>query len=227
MPRNRMVKAEFWDDEKLSTISRDARLTFIGLWTHSDDYGVVKGHHSWLKNKIYPYESINVETFQKWLGELEKILCIIPFDAEGEKFYYIRNFDKHQVINRPSEHRNPKPSQQFIDEYMNTHGILSESSCNKREVKEKYKEKYKEKGTFVPPTLDQITKYCKERKNSVDPQRWLDHYTANGWMIGKNKMKDWKAAVRTWEQRGDNNSTQKTDIPRYVPSAEDKAQWRM
>jgi hypothetical protein len=46
-------------------------------------------------------------------------------------------------------------------------------------------------------------------------------------MIGKNKMKDWKAAVRTWEQRGDNNSTQKTDIPRYVPSAEDKAQWRM
>ena len=105
-----MVKAEFWDDEKLSTISRDARLTFIGLWTNSDDYGVVKGHHSWLKNKIYPYESINVETFQKWLGELEKILCIIPFDAEGEKFYYIRNFDKHQVINRPSEHRNPEPT---------------------------------------------------------------------------------------------------------------------
>jgi hypothetical protein len=54
---------------------------------------------------------------------------------------------------------------------------------------------------FVPPTLDQVTYYCKERKNSVDPQRFIDFYEARGWMIGKNKMKDWKAAVRTWESR--------------------------
>lgn len=53
---------------------------------------------------------------------------------------------------------------------------------------------------FTPPTVDQVREYCWERCNSVDPQRFVDYYSSNGWMVGKNKMKDWKAAVRTWEQ---------------------------
>ena len=54
---------------------------------------------------------------------------------------------------------------------------------------------------FTPPTLEEVAAYCQERNNGVDPQKWYDFYAAKGWMIGKNKMKDWKAAVRTWEKR--------------------------
>lgn len=54
---------------------------------------------------------------------------------------------------------------------------------------------------FTPPTVEQVQEYCWERGNCVDPQRFVDYYTSNGWMVGKNKMKDWKAAVRTWEQK--------------------------
>ena len=54
---------------------------------------------------------------------------------------------------------------------------------------------------FVPPTVDEVRDYCYDRGNAVDPQRFVDYYTSNGWMVGKNKMKDWKAAVRTWEQK--------------------------
>jgi uncharacterized protein YdaU (DUF1376 family) len=53
---------------------------------------------------------------------------------------------------------------------------------------------------FVPPTLDQIRSYCNERLNNVDSNKFIDHYTSNGWLVGKNKMKDWKAAIRTWEK---------------------------
>lgn len=53
---------------------------------------------------------------------------------------------------------------------------------------------------FAPPNVEQVREYCWERGNSVDPQRFVDYYSSNGWMVGKNKMKDWKAAVRTWEQ---------------------------
>lgn len=60
---------------------------------------------------------------------------------------------------------------------------------------------------FIPPTLEQVKEYCKERRNKVDAQRWLNHYTSNGWMVGKNRMKDWKAAIRTWENNGINNTT--------------------
>ena len=54
---------------------------------------------------------------------------------------------------------------------------------------------------FTPPTVDEVRAYCQGRQNGVDPQRFVDYYTSNGWMVGKNKMKDWKAAVRTWEQK--------------------------
>ena len=54
---------------------------------------------------------------------------------------------------------------------------------------------------FTPPTVEEVQDYCWERGNAVDPQRFVDYYTSNGWMVGKNKMKDWKAAVRTWEQK--------------------------
>lgn len=52
---------------------------------------------------------------------------------------------------------------------------------------------------FIPPTLEEVTSYCQERKNGIDPQKFIDHYTANGWMRGKTKIKDWKACIRTWE----------------------------
>ena len=52
---------------------------------------------------------------------------------------------------------------------------------------------------FTPPDFSEVQAYCQERGKGVDPERWFNYYTANGWMVGKNKMKDWKAAVRTWE----------------------------
>jgi len=56
---------------------------------------------------------------------------------------------------------------------------------------------------FTPPTLEEIEAYCRERNNNVEPVRFFNFYESKGWMVGKNKMKDWKAAVRTWEKRED------------------------
>lgn len=55
---------------------------------------------------------------------------------------------------------------------------------------------------FIPPTVDEVRSYCIERNNSVDPERFVDYYESKGWLIGKTKMKSWKAAVRTWERNG-------------------------
>ena len=53
---------------------------------------------------------------------------------------------------------------------------------------------------FTAPTLEEVKEYCAERKNGVDAERFVNYYTANGWKVGKNPMKDWKAAVRSWER---------------------------
>lgn len=60
---------------------------------------------------------------------------------------------------------------------------------------------------FTPPSVEEIVKYCTERDKGVDAQRFFDFYTAKDWMIGRNKMKDWRAAVRTWENTGLYNIT--------------------
>ena len=54
---------------------------------------------------------------------------------------------------------------------------------------------------FAPPTFEQVADYCAKRGNGIDPQAFIDHYTSNGWKVGNAPMKDWQAAVRTWEQR--------------------------
>lgn len=53
--------------------------------------------------------------------------------------------------------------------------------------------------SFVKPSLDDVRSYCQERNNQVDAERWFNYYSSNGWKVGKNSMKDWRAAVRTWE----------------------------
>jgi hypothetical protein len=65
---------------------------------------------------------------------------------------------------------------------------------------------------FYPPTLDEVKQYCEERKNNIDPMAFIDFYSSKGWMIGKNRMKDWKAAVRTWERKRKEQSKAESSV---------------
>ena len=80
--------------------------------------------------------------------------------------------------------------------------------CAEKEIE---KEKDTPKGVcrFAPPTIEEVREYCRERGNKVDPEKFIDFYTSKGWMVGKNKMKDWKAAVRTWEKKDAQASTER------------------
>ena len=81
---------------------------------------------------------------------------------------------------------------------------------NKREGADKPAPPPTKTKRFVKPTLDEVQAYCLERQNSVDPESFIDFYESNGWKVGKNPMKDWKAAVRTWERRDNNRPRYKT-----------------
>ena len=66
---------------------------------------------------------------------------------------------------------------------------------------------------FIPPSVEEVQSYCDERMNNVDAENFCDFYQAKNWMVGKNKMKDWKAAVRTWER---NRKGEGKDKDRYA-----------
>lgn len=113
---------------------------------------------------------------------------------------------RKEIANKRWENKDAQAM--HMHEHMDMHtGCLSFSSSN---IPSKKKKVYRAKSP-IPPPIEEVISYCKERKNGIDPQKWYDHYAARGWMIGKNKMKDWKAAVRTWEQ---NEFSTKTVNPR-------------
>ena len=76
---------------------------------------------------------------------------------------------------------------------------------------------------FSPPAVENVRKYCQERGNDVDPQRFVDFYAAKGWKVGSQPMQDWQAAVRTWEQRGEKAPVRQTTQQAYTqrPHKED------
>lgn len=105
------------------------------------------------------------------------------------------NYRKFQDI--PEESTSKSTSKSTSDQPATNQQLTTNNKDNK---KNKIRESVRAK-RFTPPNVDEVRAYCEERGNSVDAQRFVDFYTANGWKVGKNSMRDWKAAVRTWERR--------------------------
>ena len=68
--------------------------------------------------------------------------------------------------------------------------------------------------TFHKPTLDEIREYCQSRQNNVDPEQFLNFYESKGWMVGKTPMRDWRAAIRTWEKRENDSPRRRSPMTR-------------
>jgi hypothetical protein len=85
---------------------------------------------------------------------------------------------------------------------------IQENRIEENRTEKKKTDQKREVKRFAPPTLEEVRAYCQERMNTVDPERFVDYYTSNGWKVGKNPMKDWKAAVRSWERS--DSATQKS-----------------
>ena len=130
MARIRTIKPKFWDDTKIGRISRDARLLYMGLWSFSDDIGVVIGDTIWLKSKIFPYDQIQVQQFEKWMNELvtNGFICLLSY--KEERFIYLPNFTRHQVINKPNHEDLNIPKLLIDSNKDDIHVLITEQSRN-------------------------------------------------------------------------------------------------
>lgn len=110
---------------------------------------------------------------------------------------------------RPITNQKPNHNQEITNqEPSNNQPITKEeptSDFQKPNVNVNEKENVKEKDNkyFIPPTPENVKEYCREKGYDIDVESFVDFYTSKGWMVGKNKMKDWKAAVRNWARNND------------------------
>ncbi len=154
----------------------------------------------------------------------------------------VEGFDNVNVVNKPPDKELMYTETELmytetplsgINVYRSTQSKVNKSILNNTPLYisplENSGEKPKKRKNFAKPTIAELKAYCTERKNSVDPEKFLDYYESNGWKVGKNPMKDWKAAVRTWERNdfGNGNNGQKPTARKKstLDSGEENFEW--
>jgi hypothetical protein len=107
MARIRTIKPEFPQSESMGRVSREARLTFVLLWTIADDEGRLRGNSRMLASLLFPYDEDAPGQIEGWLCELEEENCIVRYQVDGATYVQILNWLNHQKIDRPSSSKIP------------------------------------------------------------------------------------------------------------------------
>ena len=123
-------------------------------------------------------------------------------DSEAE---YLKKVERMEKARQSNPNNNQTEIRQNTNSNLSNNSSNANANANANERKEIYKEK--QPGAKAPasvfhrPTLQEVKEYCEQRQNGIVAEQWYDYYEANGWKVGRNPMKDWKACVRSWEQR--------------------------
>ena len=143
----------------------------------------------------------------KSTGELTDLRC------GNCRLITVVKWNEYQGGNRPS-------NRQSTDNQQTSNRPLTAD----KEYKELKNKRNININNIIPPTLDMVREYCQERNNSVDPESFVSFYESKGWMIGKNKMKDWQSAVRTWERSRKENQKQgsKSTVEKKIHNYEER-----
>ena len=227
---NRILKESICVSDSINQLKWFEEVLFYRLIVNCDDYGRYDGRPAIIKNKLFPLkDDLTLKVVTDAINKLASAGLVILYKYEDKPFLYLPTWELHQTI-RAKKSKFPPPEENLqaseiickqmhadasrcMQMHANVPVIQSESES------ESYSESYSEEAhaskRFSEPTVEEVSAYCRERGNNIDPQRFVDYYTSNGWMVGRNKMKDWKAAVRTWEKKeystGSKNSEKSTN----------------
>lgn len=214
MPRSRNIKPSLFKNELLGEADPLLTILFAGLWCLADRDGKMEDRPKRIKAEIFPYRELPL--FNGYLTELEQLGFIERYTVENAAIIRVINFDKHQ-----SPHKTEKASElsdrpintglaeitvkaPLDDETPTVKESLIPDSCFLIPEERGALAKPKTKMTiFKPPAPSEVSEYMTEKgvSDMCEAERFCDFYQAKNWMVGKNKMKDWKAGVRNWLRR--------------------------
>lgn len=168
MARIRTIKPEFWEDEKIGSLSHGARLLFLCCLNLSDDEGILRWNAFYLASNAFMYDEIKAETIDKWMNELvdNELIYVYQAGSLRQRYGYIKNFSKHQKVDRPQPSKFPSPDYPNCRDKNSTNvrRMFDECSTTERE-----KEKEKDNTPYIPLSGDGIN--SSDSKFSVKRQQ--------------------------------------------------------
>ena len=228
MAERRMFSKTIIDSDAFLDMPATSQLLYFHLSMRADDDGFVNKPKSvmrmiggkdddlkllFAKKFLIPFES-GVVVIKHW-----KIHNYIAKDRYTETKYKEEKatlaLDENNAYTQ-TVNNSHTPCIQSGDEAA-TQDRLGKVSIGKESVEEGTKADKPPRSRFVPPNVDEVRAYCIEKGYTLDADRFVDYYTSNGWKVGKNPMKDWKAAVRTWQGK-EKSSNGKTESEQVWPT---------
>lgn len=199
---NRIIKDTIRTSKTVNSMTDFQFRVWVHLITYVDDYGRGSADPELIKGLVFPRRKRLAESdIKKALSELVGMGCISLYDVDGESYFYFPNWGKHQRI-QAKKSKFPAPENGISQNFTVGHGEPPpESNPNPIQSESESEDESRARGTrFIPPTLEEVATYVRERGSSVDPQGFIDFYASKGWLVGKTPMKDWKAACRNAEK---------------------------
>lgn len=178
-------RLKWWLDILLTVNHEDSRILIKGQLIDCKRGQSVRSLETWAKDW-----GVTKKTVKEFFELLQKDSMLVYESIHISTRITVCNYDCYQIkVNAKETESKRRVNAEETD------------MLPKQEGKELKNEK-----NSVPPTFEMVKKYCDERNSIIDPIVFMDWNTAKGWMIGRDKMKDWQAAVRTWEKRENKNS---------------------
>lgn len=214
MAERRMFSKAIIDSDAFIELSIGARLLYYDLGMRADDDGFVNS-----PKKIMRFVGATEDDMEALIAH--KFIYAFPSGVVAIKHWRIHNYLRKDTYTAT----NYKEEKALLSVDENKAYTLNPLTTRGRPVDEPWTENENpvtdpstqvskgkvskgkvsilggETKRFTPPKLEEVTTYCNERHNNIDPQKFIDYYTSTNWHRGKTKIKDWKACIRTWEQR--------------------------
>lgn len=197
MAQKRMFDKTITNSDEFLEMPDSSQNLYFHLSMNADDDGFVNNWKSIMRMTGHKEDDLKVLVAKQF---------IIPFDSGVIviKHWRINNYLRNDryIETKYKEEKSKLTLDDNLVYQLDTNGIHSIDKNrivkNSIEEKEIYKEKDSKKNK--KPTLEEVKEYCLERKNNVDAELFINYYESNGWKVGRNSMKDWKACIRTWER---------------------------
>jgi hypothetical protein len=190
-------KFEAWNDILLSVNFADAKQVIKGKI-----YNIKRGE-----------STMSLDTWAKrWNWDKSKVRRFLTLlQSDGMIVLVSDNITTHlTVCNYASYQDERNASETPMKRKRNAHEIQTTP------IKEEQEQQEQKEGKFIKPTIEDVKTYMKEQGMNDISERWMSHYESNGWLVGKNKMKDWKASVRTWKLNNLQTEEIKTNKPKIA-----------
>ena len=203
---NRIIKESICTSDSIDGLSWFEECFFYRLIVSCDDYGRMDARPPILRARLFPLKTVTDKQVEAALQSLRTAAMIDLYVVDGHSYLQLRTWGEHQRIRNVKE-KYPAPDFSNSPQLAADCGRLPLAQAQNPIQSESESESNPNPKSsarasrFAPPSVDEVRDFCRENFYDIDAEQFVNFYTSKGWKVGKDPMKDWKAAVRTWVKR--------------------------